>query len=105
MKVHSDLIMSLARDGEFIVSVDVFYSMKHSELERYLSPVAQFIAHCSSIIEAKKEQERIADEEFRKKREARLAPKREAARLKAKAKREAANQAKKENNHGKENSN
>ena len=97
MKVDSDLIMALTRDGEFIVTIDMFYNMKHSELERYLSPVAQFIAHCSSIIEAKKEQERIADEEFRRKREARLAPKREAAKLKAKAKREAVNQAKKEN--------
>lgn len=106
MKVDSDLIMSLAKSGEFIVSVDTVYQMQHSDLERSLSVVAQFLAHCSAIIEAKKEQERIAHEEYLKKREARLAPKREAARQKAKAKREAAKAAKetKENTDGTKNS-
>jgi len=54
MKVNDELVMTLSKSGEFIVSASHIYQMSVADLERDLQPVVQFLAHCSSLIEAKK---------------------------------------------------
>ena len=54
MKVNDELVMTLSKSGEFIVSASHIYQMRVDDLERDLQPVVQFLAHCSSLIEAKK---------------------------------------------------